>query len=115
MDNININGLSISCGDIIKFNISDENNKVNRTISTYHYKPIGCYSDTEYIVTHFGDKIPQQKGIIKEKTNDQYIFVKPKNLLNDEKIFWFINISKMKICQYEDGCEIYNINYLSIQ
>lgn len=106
----------INCGDIIKIDIDEKNesNIVRRTISTYHFKPVNCNPNIEYIVIGKGDKIPHRKGIIKENNNDQYIFVEPKKLLSDEKVFWFINISKMKICQYEDAGEIYNIKSISI-
>ena len=67
-----------------------------------------------YVVIGKGDKIPHRKGAIQENNNDQYIFVEPENLLYNEKVFWFINISKMKICQYEDAGELYDIKNITI-
>lgn len=106
----------INCGDTIKIDIDykSESDKVRRTISTYHFKPVSCDPDIEYVVIGKGDKIPHRKGIMKENNNDQYIFVEPKTLSLNEKVFWFINITKMTICQYEDAGELCDIKSISI-
>lgn len=92
----------------------EDDDEVRRTISTYGCRPVGCYSDTVYIVTGTGVSIPHRKGAIQENNNDQYIFVEPEILSEDEKVFWFINISKMTICQYEDAGTIRNIKNITI-
>lgn len=112
--------------DIIKITFSnhcldDETSKhhrVRRSISTYGYEEILPDENTEYVITNvekYGEipNVKDKSNIEKSDNNtDCYIYVFPLKLYDDDNydIFWFINLTKMTICQFEDAYPIENLS-----
>jgi hypothetical protein len=107
-------------GDIIKISFSflplDDKDflfrhRARRSISTYGFEEILPEENTEYIITNVEEcgEIPNAKdrsNVEKSNNNmDCYIHVYPLKFLDkyDYDIFWFINLTNMTICQFEDA------------
>lgn len=122
-------------GDIIQIVFSNDDTYSNyrhpgrRSISTYGFEEIEPEEFTDYIVTcveEYGN-IPNHKGAVNVNNSinniDTFMYVYPKKEFEEmnglfehtKEIFWFINLNKMTICQFEDAYPIYNISEIIIK
>lgn len=119
-------------GDIIQFIFSKNDTPDNclnrhparRSISTYGFEEIEPEENTDYIITclEHNASIPNHKGrynFDKSVNNmDTFMYVFPKKEFEEmngmfehtKEVFWFINLNKMTICQFEDAYPIYKIS-----
>tara|TARA_Y100000741_G_C18248117_1_gene556261 strand:- start:451 stop:951 length:501 start_codon:yes stop_codon:yes gene_type:complete len=123
-------------GDIIqlKFSINSKNDHLcnrhpaRRSISTYGLKEIEPEEYTDYVVTCLDEcgNIPNHKGrnnIDRSMNNiDTFMYVFPKKEYDEmnglfehtKEIFWFINLNKMTVCQFEDAYPLYSIASITV-
>lgn len=116
-------------GDIIqlKFQVNEKlsyRHPARRSISTYGFEEIEPTENTDYIVTCLENyaNIPNHKNDVnfnKSMNNfDTFMYVYPKKEFEEmngmfehtKEVFWFINIDRMTICQFEDAYPIFKIN-----
>ena len=125
----NLDSQNIEINDEFKFQINDiisfqvkkkysDNSRLIRAISNYGYEEIKPKSNVKYKITRISTEIENVKSeflIDKSKNNtDIFLYVLPVDfeLKENDEIFWFININKHIICQFEDGESIYSIENL---
>lgn len=129
--------------EVIPMNAPDFHRRPSRSISTYGMTPISptavrlnrrkcALEPQKYVVSHIDSIIPNFKpgSTINlnskfGKTKDIHLHLCPMiyNEMNDDedtiltdmdRIFWYINLSKMTVCQYEDGYPIGDLDNIKI-
>lgn len=120
--NCKFRGKILKINDTITFKISDivqKEENVQRSISLYGFNIISPLSYDKWTITEFITDIPHCKGInIHNKVIENSIIVIPvpnsSDINETKRVFWYVDLTNEKICQFEDGHAMYNLDDLSI-